>query len=100
MSEELVLKFVDPKPMRYGENSHQSAVFYRDPTCTEASLATAKQLWGKELSYNNIVDADAALEKSVIVKHMNPCGLATGESLREAMEAAWGQVTRCRPSVP
>ena len=60
MSEELVLKFVDPKPMRYGENSHQSAVFYRDPTCTEASLATAKQLWGKELSYNNIVDADAA----------------------------------------
>ena len=98
MSEELVLKFVDPKPMRYGENSHQSAVFYRDPTCTEASLATAKQLWGKELSYNNIVDADAALEMArefsegnavVIVKHMNPCGLATGESLREAMEAAW-----------
>ena len=98
MSEELVLKFVDPKPMRYGENSHQSAVFYRDPTCNEASLATAKQLWGKELSYNNIVDADAALEMArefsegsavVIVKHMNPCGLATGESLREAMEAAW-----------
>ena len=98
MSEELILKFVDPVPMRYGENSHQSAVFYRDPTCTEASLATAKQLWGKELSYNNIVDADAALEMArefsdgnavVIVKHMNPCGLATGESLREAMEAAW-----------
>ena len=44
MSEELILKFVDPVPMRYGENSHQSAVFYRDPTCTEASLATAKQL--------------------------------------------------------
>ena len=98
MSEELVLKFVDPKPMRYGENSHQSAVFYRDPTCTEASLATAKQLWGKELSYNNIVDADAALEMArefcddnavVIVKHMNPCGLATGKTLRNAMEAAW-----------
>ena len=62
MSEELVLKFVDPQPMRYGENSHQSAVFYRDPTCTEANLASAKQLWGKELSFNNIVDADAALE--------------------------------------
>ena len=51
MSEELVLKFVDPQPMRYGENSHQSAVFYRDPTCTEANLASAKQLWGKELSH-------------------------------------------------
>ena len=98
MSEELVLKFVDPVPMRYGETFYQSAVFYRDPTCTEASLATAKQLWGKELSYNNIVDADAALEMArefsdgnavVIVKHMNPCGLATGETLREAMEAAW-----------
>ena len=98
MSEELNLKFVDPMPMRYGENSHQSAVFYKDPTCTEASLATAKQLWGKELSFNNIVDADAALEMArefsdskavVIVKHMNPCGLATGETLREAMEAAW-----------
>ena len=98
MSEELVLKFVDPQPMRYGENSHQSAVFYRDPTCTEANLASAKQLWGKELSFNNIVDADAALEMArefsdgnavVIVKHMNPCGLATGETLREALEAAW-----------
>ena len=98
MSEELNLKFVSPQPLRYGENSHQSAVFYRDPTCDEASLATAKQLHGKELSYNNIVDADAALEMArefsdsnaiVIVKHMNPCGLATGETLLEAMEAAW-----------
>lgn len=98
MSKELNLEFIDPQPLRYGENSHQSAVFYRDPNCKEASLATAKQLWGKELSYNNIVDADAALEMArefsdtnavVIVKHMNPCGLATGETLREAMEAAW-----------
>ena len=98
MSEELNLKFVSPQPLRYGENSHQSAAFYRDPTCDEASLATAKQLHGKELSYNNIVDADAALEMArefsdsnaiVIVKHMNPCGLATGETLLEAMEAAW-----------
>ncbi|MCQ2124104.1 MAG: IMP cyclohydrolase, partial [Fibrobacter sp.] len=97
-AKELKLKFVDPQPMRYGENSHQSAVFYRDPTCDEASLATAKQLHGKELSYNNIVDADAALEMArefagenavVIVKHMNPCGLATGKTLRNAMEAAW-----------
>ncbi len=61
-------------------------------------MATAKQLHGKELSYNNIVDADAALEMArefsdsnavVIVKHMNPCGLATGETLAEAFEAAW-----------
>ena len=98
MSEELNVKFVSAQPLRYGENSHQSAVFYRDPTCDEASLATAKQLHGKELSYNNIVDADAALEMArefsdsnaiVIVKHMNPCGLATGETLLEAMEAAW-----------
>ena len=98
MSEELLLKFVDPQPMRYGENSHQAAVFYRDPNWDEASLATAKQLHGKELSYNNIVDADAALEMArefsdsnavVIVKHMNPCGLATGETLAEAFEAAW-----------
>lgn len=98
MSEEIVLKFNDPTPLRYGENSHQSAVFYKDPTCTEASLATAKQLHGKELSYNNIVDADAALEIArefadvpaiVIIKHMNPCGMATGETLAEAFAAAW-----------
>ena len=56
MSEELKLNFVDPMPMRYGENSHQAAVFYRDPNWDEASLATAKQLHGQELSYNNIVD--------------------------------------------
>lgn len=98
MSEEMILKFNDPTPLRYGENSHQSAVFYKDPTCTEASLATAKQLHGKELSYNNIVDADAALEivrefadvpAIVIIKHMNPCGMATGVTLREAFDAAW-----------
>lgn len=98
MSEKLTLEFIDPVPMRYGENSHQKAVFYKEPNCDEASLATAKQLHGKELSFNNIVDADAALEMAkefhndtcvVIVKHMNPCGLATGETLEEAFEAAW-----------
>lgn len=98
MSEELILKFNDPTPLRYGENSHQSAVFYKDPGVSEASLATAKQLHGKELSYNNIVDADAALEiirefsdvpAIVIIKHMNPCGMATGETLDEAFAAAW-----------
>ncbi len=98
MSEELILKFNDPTPLRYGENSHQSAVFYKDPGVSEASLATARQLHGKELSYNNIVDADAALEiirefsdvpAIVIIKHMNPCGMATGETLDEAFAAAW-----------
>ncbi len=98
MSEELILKFNDPTPLRYGENSHQAAVFYKEPGFDEASLATAKQLHGKELSYNNIVDADAALEiirefsdvpAIVIIKHMNPCGMATGETLDEAFEAAW-----------
>lgn len=98
MENELILKFDHPTPLRYGENSHQSAVFYRDPNCNEASLAQAKQLHGKELSYNNIVDADAALEMVrefhdsfcvVIVKHLNPCGLATGETLDQAFEAAW-----------
>jgi phosphoribosylaminoimidazolecarboxamide formyltransferase/IMP cyclohydrolase len=98
MPNNLSLLFTDGETLRYGENSHQTAVFYKDPTCTEASLATAKQLHGKELSYNNIVDADAALEMIrefhdtnavAIIKHMNPCGLATGETLAEAFSAAW-----------
>jgi len=98
MSNELSLKFIAGETLRYGENAHQSAVFYKDPTCDEASLATAKQLHGKELSYNNIVDADAALEMIrefhdvnavAIIKHMNPCGLATGNTLAEAFAAAW-----------
>ena len=70
--------------LRYGENPHQSASFYVESTASEASVSTARQLQGKELSYNNIADTDAALEcvKSftkpacVIVKHANPCGVA------------------------
>jgi len=98
MSNSLSLQFTDGTTLRYGENGHQSAVFYKDPSCTEASLATAKQLHGKELSYNNIVDADAALEMIrefhdvnavAIIKHMNPCGLATGNTLAQAFSAAW-----------
>jgi phosphoribosylaminoimidazolecarboxamide formyltransferase/IMP cyclohydrolase len=94
----LILEFVNGTPLRYGENSHQQATFYKDPVCTEASLATAEQLHGKELSYNNIVDADAALEMIrefsdsyavAIIKHLNPCGLATGATLAEAFSAAW-----------
>ncbi|MQX53071.1 bifunctional phosphoribosylaminoimidazolecarboxamide formyltransferase/IMP cyclohydrolase [Alcanivorax sediminis] len=78
------LNFEKTQNMRYGENPHQKAAFYTERTPAPASIATAKQLQGKELSYNNIADTDAALEcvKSftkpacVIVKHANPCGVA------------------------
>ena len=82
---------------RYGENPHQSAAFYRDPSCKETSVANAKQVNGKELSYNNILDLDAALEIArsfdeapvvVIIKHNNPCGVACADTLAEAWEAA------------
>lgn len=77
-------QFIKAQDMRYGENPHQKAAFYVEATPLEASVATAKQLQGKELSYNNVADTDAALEcvKSfvkpacVIVKHANPCGVA------------------------
>ena len=91
------------EPMRYGENPHQSAAFYRTPD-TRAGVATARQVQGKQLSYNNINDTDAAYEcvaefdperspAVVIVKHANPCGVAEGESLRDAYEKA----LRCDP---
>ena len=77
-------RFVKLQDLRYGENPHQQAAFYRDLYPAPGSLVTARQLQGKELSYNNIADADAAWEcvKSfdapacVIVKHANPCGVA------------------------
>ncbi|SFA81655.1 bifunctional phosphoribosylaminoimidazolecarboxamide formyltransferase/IMP cyclohydrolase [Azotobacter beijerinckii] len=77
-------QFLKAQDMRYGENPHQNAAFYVEANPLEASIATAKQLQGKELSYNNVADTDAALEcvKSfvkpacVIVKHANPCGVA------------------------
>lgn len=77
-------QFIKAQDMRYGENPHQKAAFYVEANPQEASVATAKQLQGKELSYNNVADTDAALEcvKSfvkpacVIVKHANPCGVA------------------------
>ncbi|WP_221800215.1 bifunctional phosphoribosylaminoimidazolecarboxamide formyltransferase/IMP cyclohydrolase [Oceanobacter mangrovi] len=77
-------QFIKAQDMRYGENPHQKAAFYVEANPQEASIATAKQLQGKELSYNNVADTDAALEcvKSftkpacVIVKHANPCGVA------------------------
>lgn len=80
-------QFIKAQELRYGENPHQTAAFYVENHASEASIATAKQLQGKELSYNNIADTDAALEcvKSfakpacVIVKHANPCGVAVSE---------------------
>ena len=83
--------------MRYGENPHQQAAFYTDLQCPEASVSTAEQLQGKALSFNNIADTDAALEcvrtfespACVIVKHANPCGVATGADLKTAYERAF-----------
>jgi phosphoribosylaminoimidazolecarboxamide formyltransferase/IMP cyclohydrolase len=84
--------------MRYGENPHQEAAFYVEAGAKEASISTAKQIQGKELSYNNIGDTDAALEcvkqfdgapACVIVKHANPCGVAIGTSLLEAYDLAY-----------
>lgn len=84
--------------LRYGENPHQQATFYEIPNYKGISLATAKQLHGKELSYNNIQDANSALEivleykddaAAVAVKHMNPCGIGLGEQLAEAFKRAY-----------
>jgi phosphoribosylaminoimidazolecarboxamide formyltransferase / IMP cyclohydrolase len=94
-------RFVKLQDLRYGENPHQQAAFYRDLYPAPGSLVTAKQLQGKELSYNNIADADAAWEcvKSfdldtdgpacVIVKHANPCGVAIGANAAEAYGKAF-----------
>ncbi|MFZ6746864.1 bifunctional phosphoribosylaminoimidazolecarboxamide formyltransferase/IMP cyclohydrolase [Undibacterium sp. JH2W] len=92
----LNLHFEKVQEMRYGENPHQSAAFYRDLKSLEGSLANYKQLQGKELSYNNIADADAAWEcvKSfaesacVIVKHANPCGVAVAPTPFDAYSKA------------
>jgi len=93
----LVLRFDRQIALRYGENPHQTAAFYGDPAAGGAGIATARQLQGKELSYNNIADADTALAcvrqfgetACVIVKHANPCGVAIGNDLLEAYERAF-----------
>lgn len=90
-------RFVKLQDLRYGENPHQQAAFYRDLYPAPGSLVTAVQLQGKELSYNNIADSDAAWEcvKSfeanacVIVKHANPCGVAVGANALEAYSKAF-----------
>jgi len=92
------VQFRKAQEMRYGENPHQNAAFYVETASAEASTATATQLQGKELSYNNIADTDAALEcvkqfsdapSCVIVKHANPCGVAVGDSLLDAYDRAY-----------
>ena len=83
--------------LRYGENPHQEAAFYVDQQAVPSSLASARQLQGKALSYNNIADSDAALEcvkqfenpACVIVKHANPCGVAVADDILEAYEKAF-----------
>ena len=94
----LTLQYKKAQGMRYGENPHQKAAFYVEKEVKEASIATARQLQGKELSYNNIGDTDAALEcvkqfhdqpACVIVKHANPCGVALGADLLEAYNRAF-----------
>ena len=90
-------QFHKAQAMRYGENPHQRAAFYREAHPAEAGIATAKQLQGKELSYNNVADTDAALEcvknfeepACVIVKHANPCGVAVAADIGRAYELAF-----------
>lgn len=92
--EELTLTFEKVQQMRYGENPHQKGAFYREIGAAANTLAAAKQLHGKELSYNNVNDANGALEIlkefgtekpcAVAVKHTNPCGVGVGDTLLEA----------------
>ena len=95
----LSLTYEKVQDMRYGENPHQSAAFYKEINCPKNSLAAAKQLHGKELSYNNINDANGALDVlkefgwdepcAVAVKHANPCGVSLGGSIYEAYVNAY-----------
>ncbi|MDM5336267.1 bifunctional phosphoribosylaminoimidazolecarboxamide formyltransferase/IMP cyclohydrolase [Fictibacillus enclensis] len=95
--ESFTVTYEKKQDLRYGENPHQKAAFYKAPLGTKTSIAQAEQLHGKELSYNNINDADAALQivreftdpAVVAVKHMNPCGVGTGSSVEEAFARAF-----------
>jgi len=95
--QQLALYFDRQQDLRYGENPHQRAAFYRNPAARGGSVTTARVLQGKDLSYNNIADADAAIEcvrqfagaACVIVKHANPCGVALAPSSLEAYERAY-----------
>lgn len=96
MPKQLVLNLEVLQPLRYGENPHQMASLYTDVLNSESGIAKAEQLQGKELSYNNFLDADAAWNlvnefsetTCVIIKHTNPCGVAFGKTAKEAFERA------------
>ncbi len=95
--EKLTVTYELKQSLRYGENPHQQAAFYKKPLGNKFSIAYAEQLHGKELSYNNINDADAALQivkefsepAAVAVKHMNPCGVGTGKNVYAAFTKAF-----------
>ena len=97
LADPLTLVFDKVQDLRYGENPHQTAAFYRDPLSRGANIAGARVLQGKDLSFNNIADADTAIEcvrqfttpACVIVKHANPCGAALGSGPLAAYEAAY-----------
>ena len=92
----LICAFEKVQDLRYGENPHQEAAFYKEPDVVEPSVSNAELLWGKALSYNNIMDIDAALEivkefdrpAAVVIKHTNPCGAGIGGFLDEAYRRA------------
>ena len=96
--EKLTLQFSRAQTCRYGENPHQNGAFYVESNAPAGTIATSRQIQGKELSYNNIADTDAALEcvktfdaapACVIVKHANPCGVAYGDNLLDAYNRAY-----------
>ncbi|WP_252504255.1 bifunctional phosphoribosylaminoimidazolecarboxamide formyltransferase/IMP cyclohydrolase [Sporosarcina sp. Marseille-Q4943] len=95
--EQVTFTYELKQPLRYGENPHQKAAFYSRPLGSDFSIANAEQLHGKELSYNNIQDANAAIQivkefnqpAAVAVKHMNPCGVGTGETIADAFNKAY-----------
>lgn len=97
LPERYTVTYEKVQDLRYGENPHQQAAFYRKPLAAEGNITTARQLHGKELSYNNINDANAALaivkefnEPAVVaVKHMNPCGVGIGVDIHEAYQKAY-----------
>ena len=98
LAKPFVKAYTDGVELRYGENAHQKAWLYKDLDSREATIALTEVLHGKEMSYNNYVDGDGALEAVkdlsgrpgvAVIKHTNPCGYATGDTLAEAFEAAW-----------
>ena len=96
-AELLDLHYEKVQSLRYGENPHQKAAFFRNPLNKDANITNAKMLQGKQLSFNNIVDGDSALElvkefgkpTTAVIKHNNPCGVASADTIEEAFELAF-----------